>query len=142
MKDLRQFDEGINTFLILEFYDYILSDIVMSLRLANSNDFQYLRSCRELGKFRVLKILVLKESWNAIQVLITKESHCTFFQKHDLPNKNHTLGKYFLTLVLRQEEKTVFFFFSPSLESSLIERVLIDSDICWRIFDLQEIFIN
>lgn len=52
MKDPKQSDDGKNTFWILEFYDYILFDIVISLRLTNSNDFQYSRDYLELGKFR------------------------------------------------------------------------------------------
>lgn len=36
---------------------------------------------------------------------------------------------------IKTEGKT----FSPPLESSLIERASSDSDICWRIYDLQEI---
>lgn len=36
MKDPKQFDEGKNTFWTLEFYDYLLSDMVMSQGLENS----------------------------------------------------------------------------------------------------------
>lgn len=74
MKDPKQFDKGKNTFWILEFYDYILSHIVMFLGLENSNVFQYLRGFLELWEIqKALAIIALKEPWNAILVLIEKK---------------------------------------------------------------------